>query len=337
MSDLYIRSVSGSEEMLTNFEVSRKDVVNGENSIDVKVIKTDTNEHAYSLIYNQNTFIYEGEEYIIKTFNERTSGKRVIRSCKAIHRIYEDLDDNHIYEQISGTFRLDKMLEFALKGTGYTVTIQGNDLPLSVIVENFGDDDSLSLFKKVLEKFGAEYEVSGKKITVMKEICSYTDKQIRYYFNVKEPSQDIDTNSFKTYIRGYGKPNEEDDSYVVTAEYTSPLAKYFGIKHAKPVRDERYTDYMSLLERIKRDLNDSIDISIKLTVIEAEELGWQDIRKGDYVWCIIDPFDIDVRIRVVEVEDFSNPNRPSIYTLGEIKRKGSDVVVDIRNSQQAVK
>ncbi|MGG5738586.1 phage tail protein [Bacillus cereus group sp. IBL03679] len=336
MTDLYIRSISGTEEMLTDFEVSRKDGVNGDKLIDVKVIKTETNEHAYSLVYNQNIFIYEDDEYIIKNFNERTIGNTVVRTCKAIHRMFEDLTDNYIYDQISGTFRLDKILEFALKGTGYRIVIYNNQLPLSVEVENFGDDNSLALMKKILEKFGAEFEVKGNEITITKEIGAYTDEQFRYYFNIKEPSQDIDTNSFATYIKGYGKPNE-DGSYVVTAEYTSSLAKVYGIKHAKPVRDERYTDYDSLKQRIIRELHDSIDISVQLTAIEAEELGWQYINKGDYVWCIIDPFDLDVRIRVVEVEDFSNGNKSSIYTLGQIRRKTSDIMVDLKASQQAAK
>ncbi|EJS61960.1 hypothetical protein ICU_05128 [Bacillus cereus BAG2X1-1] len=336
MSDLYIRSVSGTEEMLTDFEVSRKDGVNGDKVIDVKIIKTDTNEHAYSLVYNENTFIYEDEEYIIKGNKDRTSGNKVIRTCIAIHRVFDDLKGNRIYDQLSGTFRLNELLEFALKGTGYKIVIYNNNLPISVEVENFGDDESLSLFKSVLEKFGAEFEVEGNEITVMKEIGSYTDEQLRHFYNIKNPSREIDTSNFKTYIKGYGKKND-DGSYVVTAEYTSPLAKVYGIKHAKPVRDERYTNYDSLLERIKRELNDSIDISIKLTAVEAEELGWQYINKGDYVWCIIDPFDLDVRIRVVEVEEFSNKNKSSIYTLGTIKRKATDVMVDLKSSQQAAK
>ncbi|WP_249710667.1 phage tail protein [Bacillus cereus] len=333
MSDLYIRSINGSEEMLTNFEVSRKDGINGNKLIDVKVIKTDVNEHAYSLIYNQNIFIYEDEEYIIKNFDEKTIGNTVTRNCKAIHRFFEDLTDNHVYEQISGTLRLDKLLEFSLKGAGYKVVIYNNNLPLSVEVDNFGDGSSLVLFKNVLDKFGAEFEVKGKEITVMKEIGFYTDEQLRYFYNIKDPSQEIDTSDFKTYIRGYGK-KKEDGSYVVTAEYTSPLAKIYGIKHAKPVRDEKYTHYDSLLERIKRDLNDSINISIKLTAVEVEELGWQYINKGDYVWCIIDPFDLDVRIRVVDVEDFSNENKSVIYTLGTIKRKATDAMVELKTSQR---
>ncbi|MGE6550803.1 phage tail protein [Bacillus mycoides] len=336
MSDLYIRSVSGLEEMLTHSKVSRKDNVNGEKLIDARIIKTVSNEHAYSLIYNENTLIYEDEEYIIKKLNEKTIGNSVVRTCKAIHRVFDDLKGNHIYEQISGTFRLDKLLEFALKGTGYKIIIYDHNLPLSVNVDNFGDDNSLNLFKDVLGKFGAEFEVQGKEITVIKEVGTYTDEQFRYFFNIKEPSQDIDTTSFATYIRGYGKKNE-GGSYVVTAEYTSPLAKVYGIKHAKPVRDDRYTDYASLMERITRELNDSIDISVQLTAVEAETLGWQYKNKGDYVWCIIDPFDLDVRIRVVEIEEFSDRKKSTVYTLGTIKRKASNQMAALKVSQQAVK
>jgi len=335
--DLYIRSITGQEEMLTDYEVSRKDIVNGDNFIDVTVIKTETNKVAYQLIRNQNYFIYDDEEYIIKGFKERTLGETVAANCKAFHRVFDDLNGNHIYEQITGIFPLGSLLTFALKGTGYTpAIINTSDMPVSVKVDNFGDDNSLALLKSILEKFGAEFDVVGKKIEVSKEIGTYTDEQFRYFFNIKEPSREIDTTSFFTYIKGFGKKNE-DGSYVATAEYKSPLADIYGIKHAKPVRDERYTDHNSLLDRIKRELNDSIDIVVNLTAVEAEELGWQYINKGDYVWCIIDPFELDVRIRVVEIQDFSNENKPKVYTLGKITKKPSDILASFTIAENQLK
>ncbi|GAB6742224.1 hypothetical protein bcgnr5412_54840 [Bacillus cereus] len=323
--------------MLTDYEVSRKDIVNGDNFIDVTVIKTETNKVAYQLIRNQNYFIYDDEEYIIKGFKERTLGETVAANCKAFHRVFDDLNGNHIYEQITGIFPLGSLLTFALKGTGYTpAIINTSDMPVSVKVDNFGDDNSLALLKSILEKFGAEFDVVGKKIEVSKEIGTYTDEQFRYFFNIKEPSREIDTTSFFTYIKGFGKKNE-DGSYVATAEYKSPLADIYGIKHAKPVRDERYTDHNSLLDRIKRELNDSIDIVVNLTAVEAEELGWQYINKGDYVWCIIDPFELDVRIRVVEIQDFSNENKPKVYTLGKITKKPSDILASFTIAENQLK
>lgn len=323
--------------MVTDYEVSRKDVVNGDKYIDVTAIKTEINKAAYQLIRNQNYFIYDNEEYIIKGFKEKTLGDTVIANCKAFHRVFDDLNGNHIYEEITGIFPLGSLLTFALKGTGYTPKIiHTPDMPVSVKVDNFGDDNSLALLKSILEKFGAEFDVIGKTIEIKKEIGTYTDEQFRYFFNIKEPSREIDTTSFFTYIKGFGKKNE-DGSYVVTAEYKSPLADIYGIKHAKPVRDERYTDYNSLLERIKRELNDSIDIVVNLTAVEAEELGWQYINKGDYVWCIIDPFDLDVRIRVVEVQDFSNEGKPKVYTLGKITKKPSDILANFTVAENQLK
>ncbi|MEK4697919.1 phage tail protein [Bacillus sp. FSL M8-0063] len=335
--DLYIRSITGQEEMVTDYEVSRKDVVNGDKYIDVTAIKTEINKAAYQLIRNQNYFIYDNEEYIIKGFKEKTLGDTVIANCKAFHRVFDDLNGNHIYEEITGIFPLGSLLTFALKGTGYTPKIiHTPDMPVSVKVDNFGDDNSLALVKSILEKFGAEFDVIEKTIEIKKEIGTYTDEQFRYFFNIKEPSREIDTTSFFTYIKGFGKKNE-DGSYVVTAEYKSPLADIYGVKHAKPVRDERYTDYNSLLERIKRELNDSIDIVVNLTAVEAEELGWQYINKGDYVWCIIDPFDLDVRIRVVEVQDFSNEGKPKVYTLGKITKKPSDILANFTVAENQLK
>src|SRR5690606_13416723 len=150
--------------MLTDYTVTRRNGVNGEKLITAVVNKTARNEHAYDLIQNENIFIYDDEEYVIKTHRERTVGKTVKVECQAVHRMFDDLKNNYIYEQTSGTIRLEPLLEFVLEDTGYTFIVDTSGLPLSIEIENFGDDNSLSLFKKVLERFGAEFEVYGDSI-----------------------------------------------------------------------------------------------------------------------------------------------------------------------------
>lgn len=330
--DLFIKSILGQVEFLTGFEVKRNNGVNGEKIIEVSGTRTEGNEQAYPLVQNESFFIYDDDEYTIKEFRERTLGNTVKVECKAIHRIFDDLINNHIYEVTSGTIRIEPLVDFSLKGSGYTFSVDVTNLPLSIEVENFGDDNSSSLFKKVLEQFGAEFDVVGTHIYIGKQIGRLTDYQVRHKLNINNPSREINTNSFATYIRGYGKQNE-DGTYAAYAEYTSPLAAVYGIKHAPPIRDERYTDNASLLETITRSLNDSIDISIKLTYVELKEMGIQDIRKGDYVWCIIDPFAIDVQIRVIDIEDYSNPFSSPVYTLGTIKKKASDLLASFNTTK----
>ncbi|NUJ19563.1 endopeptidase, partial [Bacillus glycinifermentans] len=330
MKDLFIRSLSGQFEMLTDFSTTRKNAINNQKTIDVSGVLTDRNQHAFPLVQNENFLIYDEEEYVIINSSIKPFGNKLKATATAIHRMFVDLDNMYIYDVIKGekALSIDDMLKFALAGSGYSYQVDTTGLAKSVTVENFGDSRSLALLNSIAEKFGIEYECVNKTIYIAKEIARHTDNQLRYAFNIKEPSKDIDTSSLKTYIRGFGKN--------VTAEYKSPLAEVFSVRHADPVRDDRYTDKESLLSRLKSELHDRIDISITLTYVELQSLGIQDIRKGDYVWCIIEPFEIDVQIRVVQVEDYSDPSKSPKYTLGSITRKSTDIVSDFKRTQRTV-
>ncbi len=110
---------------------------------------------------NENIIWYKNEEYIIKNYKEKTykNGKGV--TATALHRIFDDLINYRIYEEISGTFRIEELLKFAFKGSGYTFEVDNTNLKTSVRVENFGWDNTLSLFRSILEKFRAEFDYSG--------------------------------------------------------------------------------------------------------------------------------------------------------------------------------
>lgn len=329
MNYLLIKGLSGQIEMLPGFDANRSKKVNGDMTLSVVGTKDEGNDHSYPLVQNEARFIYDEEEYVIKQHTERTVGNTIKVDAKAIHAIFEDLTAHRIYEKMSGTILVNDLMSFSLAGSGYTFEVDFTDLSTSIIVDKFGDNTSLSLVKNIWDLIGAEFDVSGKHIFVAKQLGRVTDYQVRHKLNVKDPSKDIDTSNFFTYIRGYGK-----DGLMV--EYTSPLAAIYGIKHAPPVRDDKYTDSASLLARITRDLNDSIDISIKLTYVELVEMGIQDIQKGDYVWCILDPFDIDLLIRVVQVDDSNDPFKSPVYTLGNITKKATDIMKDYRKTKSIV-
>lgn len=333
--DLYIKSLVGQIEMLTDFEVTRKNNSEGEKQISVSVTKTNKNEHAFPMIVNEARFIYDNEEYVIKQHNENITGLSIQIECTAIHQMFEDLNINHIYDKITIREDINYFLDFALAGTGYTYSVDPTNIYPTRKFVDYGDDNSLSLFKIIREKFKVEFEPTGFHIHVAKKISRNTDYQIRYKVNVSDLSQDIDTTDFRTYIRGYGK-RYKSGNYAAQAEYTSPLAAIYGIKHATPVRDDDEDDSDSLLETIKNKLTDSMNLSIKLTYNELKSLGIQEIKKGDYVWCILDPFDLDVYIRVVEIEDYSNPFKSPIFTIGTLKRKATDIIASFNSTRKTV-
>ncbi|QII49467.1 hypothetical protein G3M81_12270 [Bacillus paralicheniformis] len=336
MKILAIRDITGTMEPLPGFSVTRTDGNNGERSLKVTGIRKPSNRHGYALVKNENTFVYDNEEYIIKTQRDRTYKNGVGLEATAIHRIFDDLRNNYVYDEKTGTLRLDAMLSFALAGSGYTFEVDTTDLPLSVKVENFGWNNSLALFRDILEKFGAEFDYKGKKIYVAKKFGTQRNESfLKYRFNIKDPQKETDTNDFATYIRGYGKKGD-DGKYQAYAEYTSPLAKIYGIKHADPVKDERYTDNESLLAAIKKQLNDRMDISLTLTAVELASMGLKDIKKGDYVWCVIEPFDLNVQLRAVSREDYSDDSKSPTFTFGSITQKASDIIASFNTTKKAV-
>lgn len=336
MAILAVKDISGIAEPLPGFYVTRSNGVEGEKTLSVTGYKTEINQHGYKLVKNENILIYKDEEYVIKTHKEKTFKNGVGVEVTALHRIFDDLINYRVYEEKSGTLRINAMLDFALKGTGYTYEVDNTDLPTSVEVQNFGWDNSLALLRSILEKFGAEFDYVGKHIYIAKKIGSKKDEPfLRYKYNVSEPEKEIDTSSFATYIRGYGK-QRDDGTYVVQAEYTSPLASIYGIKHAEPVKDERFTDKASLLAEMKSRLGDSLDISLTFTAVELASIGFTDVRKGDYLWCVIEPFDINVQLRVLTIEDYSNDKKPPVFTFGAVTKKASDLIADFDTTKKTV-
>ncbi|PKG23950.1 phage tail protein [Niallia nealsonii] len=333
--DLYIKSLTGQIEMLTNYEVARKFSEDGKKQITVSITKTENNLHSFPLVINENILMYGEDQYVIKQHAESTVGKSTSINCTAVHKMFEDFNHNYIYEQITGTYSISSLLEFAAAGTGYSFIVDTTDLKSEISVENFGDGNTQNLFKTIQDLFGVEFDVRGTNIYIGKEVGDKTDYQFRYLLNIDGPQKEIDTSSLKTYIRAFGQ-KYSDGTYVAQTEYTSPLAAVYGIRHADPIRDDQISDNDTLLEQCKSTLTDSIEMFIKLTATEIKELGWKKVNRGDYVWCIIDPFDLFVYIRVVEIEDYSNKYKDAVYTFGAIKNDAKKIIANFNKSNKVI-
>ncbi|NMW10758.1 phage tail protein [Bacillus velezensis] len=341
MSSLLVKNLANQVEALTDFNVTKKDEIENGRSIDVTVWETDRNAHSFPLIQNEGSLFYEDEEFVIrKTRYVPISGKRLKVDITALQRSFSDLGENYVYETSGKKKKLyiEDMLDIALKGSGYSYEVLPEGLGDSFEVEDFGNGYSLGLLSDIKEKYSAEYECIGKKVYFAKEIARDTDYIIRDRVNVKDPSQEIDTSSIKTYIKGFGKKDEKTGKYAVEAEYTSPLASVYGIKHANPIFDDSYTakDEGKLEKRLEKELTDKIEISISLTYIEVKQLNMQDIRKGDYVWCVLEPFDLKTKLRVVSVESYSDPKKSPVFTFGKVRANIKKTTAKLGRGQSSV-
>lgn len=327
---LYIRSPMGSKERLTDYTVDRDFKIDGERTLTVVVYLTKKNMHAFPLIQNQGIFTYLGEDYVIKQITASLPGQV---ECTVISKAFEDLSDMFIYTTTSGDLTIQQMLDYCLSGTGYSCTVDTTGLAAMFSASNFGNSDSLSLFQQVMSNFGTEFSINGKQITIAQEISRQTDYQFRYKFNMSSPTDTVDTTNLKTYIKGFGH-QYEDGTYAAQIDYTSPLASVYGVKHANPVTDDNCFDNTALLAEVKAALNDTIPLSVSFTYDQIKKMGIQDIRLGDYVWLNVDPWGINMKVRVAEIHDYANLNQPPLFTLGNILVRSTDAMLNMQ--QKAV-
>lgn len=278
----------GVEVMLDakNAEITRK--INGDYTLSFMAI--DEPDLVEELIV-----VCEGQNYRIKQLSSMMSGNKTIQSATCKH-ISNDLIDYYAYDYLTNTVTLNKALQFLFEGTPFTYSISGSVSNKSF--EKLGEMNKQKLLAKIIDTYGLEYEVDNYHFAFKKTVGYETEFQFRYKANISNVKKDIDTTSLTTYIKGYGKQDDEGN-YLCTAEYTSPNAEKFGVRHADPVFDERFTIQSELLEYIKTKLNDTPDIVVELdyTQIDAS----QPINLGDYGYLIHEPLQLDLLSRVIEI------------------------------------
>ena len=242
------------------------------------------NNPGYELLEEESIVIVEDHELRVKQLEENLHSKRIV----AVHTFY-DLTDVRQDEIYGGTRTFNEFATFVLKGTGWTFssTVTGNRF-----IENFGDENIIVLINALCNVYECEYKIKASKhIHFTKQMGPDNEEQYRYGHNVKALSKKVDTTNLKTYIEGYGA----DGLFV---SYTSPLASdpRIGIRKADPIRDDRFTQADSMLEHLKRELNDTPEAYFELDSIELTNR-----ELGERVWLIYEPLGIEFQTRILKL------------------------------------
>jgi phage minor structural protein len=207
---LVVTSLQGQTEALTDYkDLTRKRRVNGERSLSFLLFKTERNAHAFDLVQEESIIEYDGHKYRIKRMEERTIGGTPVKNVEAQH-VFFDIIDDFQYETLSGKLNIVQALNHVFSVTDWTWVNQGAfDL---VEFDSFGNDNALALFQTILERYEAEFDITGpRQVTLKNKIGVRRDTQFRYRHNIKTLSRNVDTSNLSTYIKGYGKKVEEKD------------------------------------------------------------------------------------------------------------------------------
>ncbi|OLS39149.1 phage tail protein [Bacillus sp. MRMR6] len=336
---LIITDISGNTEALTGYKgLKRFRNVSGEKTLAFLLQPTEQNAHSFNLVQEESIVEFKGEEYRIKQVSEKNKGKTFYKEVVAIHTFF-DLIDDHIYTLHTGSMTFQAFLQFVFAGTPYTWDII--DTFYAKDWEKFGDDNRIALYQAGIKRYGAEFTRSGTHLTFKQKIGNATDFQFRYSYNIKTLTRDVNTNNLSTYIKGYGKQNE-DGTYVIQSEYTSPNADLFGIRHAKPVRDERYTTLDGLNERLVAELIDKPELSITIDFVDLRRAGYPyDVpNEGDDVFLIYEPMGLDLETRIMDItEEFTEFNDYPIktdVTLANYRNNMTDKLVEFSRTQKDI-
>ena len=299
--------------------------------VSFNVSRTEINGYTFDLIDYENSVIFNGQEFIIKSMELSGLGSMITKNVTATH-IFYTVQDGFQYNTISGTRAINELLTHVFNGATGDMGFQWEVVnPLGKIgrveQENFGNANYLKLIEEIMSDYGVVMVPDNKRMTFYSrsDFGNQIQEQIRYKYNTDSVKFDIDTYSLKTQIKGYGKKKEDDTYYFSPITYTSPESEKWGIRIQDPVEDERYTVAGNMTERLKKDLQDYPSISGSVT------LKWRITpQKGDHVPFIYEPLNIKTFIQIVGIKTYpALPNKPPEITLSNTKKTMTSILANL--------
>ena len=282
-------------------ELKTKNAVNGERSISGTIV---SNKQVLSRLDRGWSFTFDGELYKIIYAKPKDEGKNISLSFDAVHQFFYDFEHSNCYKEFNGSNRFEVYIEAIFKDSGYRYVIEAQ--AGSIRKENFGNASRLKMFKDIIKAAGLEFSVTGKVVRILKKVGTDLSTVVRKNFNMNELTIEKNIGSFITYKKGLGAWKDENnhDAGRYTSEYESPLARIYGRIEGEPVTDERYKETGKLLERLKKEVDESYSISVQLDMEDLTQAGYKYTRPraGDYIMAINETIGFREKIRIVSYE-----------------------------------
>lgn len=282
-------------------EFTTKNAVNGERSVSGTIL---TNEKVLSRIDRGWSFEWDGEMYKIIYAKPKDEGRSLSVSFDAVHQFFYDFDHSNCYKEFNGSNRFEVYIEEIFKDSGYRYVIEAQ--VGAIRKENFGNASRLKMFKDIIKAAGLEFSVTGKVVRILKKVGTDLSTVVRKNFNMNELTLEKNIGAFITYKKGLGAWKDENNHGAgrYTSEYESPLARIYGRIEGEPVTDERYKETGKLLERLKKEVDESYSISVQLEMEDLTRAGYKykQPRAGDYIMAINETIGFREKIRIVSYE-----------------------------------
>lgn len=303
---LHVVDLNNETQPVNNIKrITRKRKVNGETTVSFEAVPDPKYPVSWKALDNESKFVFKNEPFIIKGVTRGNIGETEARKLEAEHTFFDNMINAQQYAIHNGSQTFEAALNRVFGPTIYNYVIVGSFLAQSF--ENFGRENCLALFLKVLDRYGAEFRVSGNTVYLYHQIGAYTGFQWRYKHNIKSISEDKTSHGLSTVIRGYfGKPND-DGIYPMEIEHRSSPENIekFGELHADSYTNENVTDETTAIRMLTERLMDEPQLSQTIDFADLQAAGYDQGRpnEGDWGYIIYEPMDIRVEARIVEVSE----------------------------------
>ncbi len=301
---MYVRDLENIE-YITQITYLIEEELNGNSVFSAKIPPNKVNLIFLNRLSEMWTLVDDNEtEYKVVYLKKQGEGQTLTAEIKAVPKFYDDFDSGRVYEEYNQYFTANACFATIFNGSGYVYQLNGSYNSLQW--EGFGGGSTrLEMFKDALNRYGAEFKVLGKVVTIEPQIGVDLNVMYRHRLNASNIVQEVDASGFWTYAKGYGDFTEEDgwQGAKLIREYTSPLASIpgIGVRHAPPLKDGRIKLSATMDSGLKTIVNESLKISVTADIHDLTKQKYPIAQSGlgDRVFLIDERIGLDAEVRVV--------------------------------------
>ncbi|MEI4650135.1 phage tail protein [Bacillus cereus] len=301
---MYVRDLENIE-YITQTTYLIEEELNGNCVFSAKIPPNKVNLTFLNRLSEMWTLVDDNEtEYKVVYLKKQGEGQTLTAEIKAVPKFYDDFDSGRVYEEYNQSFTANACFATIFSGIGYVYQLNGSYNSLQW--EGFGGGSTrLEMFKDALNRYGAEFKVLGKVVTIEPQIGFDLNVMYRHRLNASNIVQEVDASGFWTYAKGYGDFTEEDgwQGAKLIREYISPLASIpgIGVRHAPPLKDGRIKLNATMESSLKKIVNESLKISVTADIHDLTKQKYPIAQSGlgDRVFLIDERIGLDAEVRVV--------------------------------------
>ncbi len=306
---MYVRDLKGDEfplQATLNHEME----LNGNQSVSATIYSTKVNSAYIDDITEMWELVdFDDVSHKIIYCKKKGEGNHLTVEVKAIPLFFDTFDTLRIYEEYNEHMTAQLAFTRVFADTGFSfVLVDAFD---AVQWEGFGGGESrLETFKRALERYQAEFRISGNTVYLHKQIGRDTQFQYRHRLNASNITQENDASAMWTYAKGYGDYGDGDggedwkDAKLIR-KYTSPLSKVpgIGVRHAPPIQNGNIKVASFMDEQLKNLVDNSLKISVSADIHDLRKQGYSLAQPelGDRVFLIDERIGLDEEVRVVNI------------------------------------